>query len=265
MGGAIALFAASAVSRFFYTTKSPTKAASLTSLSALRGELDTLQQRHVHTLKAQPGISEVEVIRQSTLGAAVESSALSFGAPTGFSAPVKALITATTPAAARQAQAQLVEAINAGHQQAQMANFEVVAKKAFEKVGFASVEKVPGREGLVRLVGRDEGGRTLVTEFESHLERGESLASEVVGVCHNKSEELLDAFEKALEEEGVVGLPPTRKKTGGVAQLDVAREFIRRPVTKATLREAVITPASTKKAGHQRLQQNNQRNRQGQR
>lgn len=266
VGSVIALMAASAISRYIASSKSHAKTQTVTSLPKLSSELTVFQNQHAQTLKAQPGITEVEVIKQSALRAFADSSALS-SSVAEFAAPVKALMAATSPAAARQAQSQLVEVVKTSHQQAQIANFRVVAAKAFQKIGFASVEEMSGSSNAkLRLVARDAGGRTLVTEFESHAERGESLASEVLGVCHSQSEELLESFEKALEEEGVIGLPPTRKKTGGVAQLEAAREFIHRPVSKMPLQQTAHQQTSKNSAADRsRMQQNNQRNRQRQR
>jgi len=95
-------------------------------------------------------------------------------------APVRELTAAVSTLAATQAKERLIEGVKAGHQQAQIANFRVVAANAFRKVGFASVEELAGSKEKLRLVGRDAAGRTLVTEFETHPERGESVSSEVL-------------------------------------------------------------------------------------
>jgi hypothetical protein len=260
-GSMIALIAAAAMKRRVGSPAPSTGVKALTSLPALSRELATSQSRHVRALKAQGGFNELEVIKQSALLAVAESSALASGT-TAFDAPVKALVAADSPSAALRAQAQFFETIRAGHQQAQIANFRVVAANAFRRIGFASVEELPGTDDKLRLVGRDAAGRTLVTEFETHHERGESVSSEVLGVCHSQSEELLGAFEKALEEEGVIGQPPTRRRTGGVAQLEAARAFIRRPVSKTLLpgHEA----SKSDEADRKRAQQNNRRNQQRQ-
>lgn len=265
VGSMIALIAAAAITRHAAKTKTTTKARALTSLPALSNELAALQSRHVETLKARTGISEAEVIKQSTLLAVAESSALA-SADAPLIAPIRALAAATSPAAAMQARERLLETVKASHQQAQITNFRVVAANVFRKIGFTTVEELPGSNDKLRLVGRDAGGRTLVTEFETHSERGESVSSEVLGVCHSQSEDLLEAFEQALEDEGVVGLPPTRKSTGGVAQLEAAREFIRRPVIKTPSPVTQDQAASKNtEAQRTRAQQNNQRNRQRQR
>lgn len=262
VGSAVMLIAAAALTRYTAKSKSFTK---LASLSTLGSELKSLQHQHTQSLRAQPGLSEIEVLKQSTFRAVIESSAMTATAEI-LSVPARALAAATSPTEVAQASKQLLEVVKANHQQAQITNFHVVAMNAFKKIGFNSVEELPGSAHRLRLVGRDESGRTLVTEFESHAERGESVSSEVLGVCHSESEQLLEEFEQALEEEGVIGVQPSRRKTGGVAQLEAAREFIRRPLTKVPMPiEQGERIRKSTNAHRKSTQQNNQRNRQRQR
>ena len=233
---------------------SANKAQTLMPISTLQSKMADSQSQYLQAVKAQPGISEAEAIKLATFRAVAESSAFAASA-SNLIAPVKALVAATSPVSARQAQAQLLQAVVANHQQAQVTNFRIIAMNAFRRIGFTLIEELPGSNEKLRLAGRDTNGRTLITEFETNAERGESIASEVLGVCHSQSEELLEAFEKALEEEGVIGQPPTRKRTGGVAELEATREFIRRPVTKTPLQ----TSPKKIKDDRRQIQQNNQR------
>jgi hypothetical protein len=256
----VAMFAATAIARHALKTASRAKEKPMISLPELGTELNSLKERYSKKFRAQSALSELDVVKQSTLHAVSESSALVSTTST-IAAPITELLAAPSLNQALKAQSGLLEALKIGHQEAQIINFRQIATKAYHRIGFSSVEEMPGSGGQLRLVGRDRAGRTLVTEFESHYEKGESISSEVLGICHSGSDELLDDFEKALEDEGVVGLFPSRKRTGGVAQLEASRNFIRRPITKASPISQKETVRNSNEVERKRKMQNSLRNR----
>jgi len=63
VGSMIALIAGAAITRYAAKSGMAAKTQTLTSLPELGYELAWLQNRHLQELRAQPGISEVEVIQ----------------------------------------------------------------------------------------------------------------------------------------------------------------------------------------------------------
>jgi hypothetical protein len=53
-----------------------------------------------------------------------------------------------------------------------------------------------------------------------------------MGVTDGSCNEILDAFDRALEEAGVRAAPPKRKYTGGVCELAAARDYVLRKVRR---------------------------------
>ena len=84
----------------------------------------------------------------------------------------------------------------------------------------------------MRVIATDPAGRTLVTEIVNSRDGEPGLETEVVGVTDGSCNPILDAFDKALEAEGVHSAPPTRKFTGGVCELAAAREFVRKKISQ---------------------------------
>ena len=93
-----------------------------------------------------------------------------------------------------------------------------------------------GVGGMRRVVATDQTGRALVTEIHPGDEtRTPSVETELVGVTDGSCQDVLDLFDRALEEEGVVAdASPKRKWTGGVCELSLAREFVRQQIVPAS-------------------------------
>jgi len=74
-------------------------------------------------------------------------------------------------------------------------------------------------------------------EIRSDRDHPTSLATEIIGSSDNTCNEILDAFNVALEAEGVKVGDRDRKFTGGILELDAAREFVNQRVkSKSTNR-----------------------------
>jgi hypothetical protein len=70
----------------------------------------------------------------------------------------------------------------------------------------------------------------LVTEIHSDLDHDISIATEIIGSNDHTCNEILDAFHAALEAEGVKMGDRDRKFTGGIIELEAARQFVSQKV-----------------------------------
>lgn len=154
--------------------------------------------------------------------------------PLALEPSLVALRQAATLAQVNRAERVLTAALECEHQTVFMSALTQACENAYRQIGFDALEtaSAPGR--LVRVIGTDPAGRTLVTEIETSAEGEPQVATEVVGVSDGSCHAILDAFDRALEAQGVRSGPPRRKYTGGVCQLAAAREFVRRKVQKGS-------------------------------
>jgi hypothetical protein len=134
----------------------------------------------------------------------------------------------------------------------------VAVQSANLKVGFKNFEVTQTISGIQRIIATDDRGRTLVTEIGTAIDREPTIATEVIGMSDSSCSQILDDFDRALEEAGVQSSRPERKSTAGVCELEAAKEFIRRqPIkSKTALTKKVIS--STQPRQVTQRQQNQQ-------
>jgi hypothetical protein len=147
---------------------------------------------------------------------------------------IKALVDASSIEQVRAARTALVDNVERTHQRIVVDALTVACRRAANSTGFETtdVRHVPG--GLVRITSRDADGRGVVTEIDARPSGEIGLASEVVngqGTCH----ELIAAYERALDDEGVRRSLPDRRDTGGVCQLFPARALAEKLGVKAAV------------------------------
>jgi hypothetical protein len=195
-------------------------------LSAIREEQETQASE---TEPAQTQVDEdlpaVEATKVETLQ---EAAAYQVEDPDGLEAPMRALQQASTPKAARQAKSEVMATLETEHHRLFTQRLVGACTRASEKAGFPNVETETRPGGVVRVMATNEAGHALVSEVDTSPDEEPSLATEVVGVRDGSCTEMLDAFDEALEEEGVRASTPRRTFTGGVCQLAAAKEFVQR-------------------------------------
>jgi len=191
-------------------------------LSAIREEQETQASE---TAQTQDNLSEVEATKVEALQ---EAAAYQVEDPDGLEAPMRALQQASTPKAARQAKSEVMATLETEHHRLFTQRLVGACTRASEKAGFPNVETETRPDGVVRVVATNEAGHALVSEVDASPDEEPSLATEVVGVRDGSCTEMLDAFDEALEEEGVRASTPRRTFTGGVCQLAAAKEFVQR-------------------------------------
>jgi hypothetical protein len=114
---------------------------------------------------------------------------------------------------------------------------------------------------MLRVIATNDHNQSLVTEISSDREGYPAMETEVIGVVDGTCHNILDAFDVALEAEGVRAQKPKRSSTGGICQLASAKKFVQGKMQRAQL------PARTGQAGQQatrrarRLNDNRQTNR----
>ena len=195
-------------------------------LSAIREEQET-QASETETAQTEmkDELSEVEATKVEALQ---EAAAYKVEDPDGLEAPMRALQQASTPEAARQAKGEVMATLETEHHRLFTERLVGACTRASEKAGFPNVETETRPGGVVRVVATNEAGHALVSEVDASTDEEPSLATEVIGVRDGSCTEMLDAFDEALEEEGVRADTPRRTFTGGVCQLAAAKEFVQR-------------------------------------
>ena len=159
--------------------------------------------------------------------------------------PLKDLIAASDVPAAEKAQRALLNAVNAGHRQIFEQSLTVACSHAAMKAGFNQIEVAQGPLGCIRVIAMNPEGKALVTELDAgDAGRVPRIETELVGVCDDSCVAILDAFDRALEEEGVRSDPPGRRETGGVCELRAAREFVRTRVHRVPTGRFQTNPAN---------------------
>lgn len=210
-------------------------------ISALR-ENHRLHQQQVTQAVARHSLSQTEAIQVSTL-LTVASTPYRVENSSAIQQPLEALRLSTSPDAALSAGQQLVATLEQRHHTVFVQALTLACTNASLKVGFDSIETQTGPTGAVRVIACDPSGRSLVTEISAHPHRDPRIETEVVGVSDGSCHALLDAFDHALEEEGVRSEAPKRRFTGGVCELQAAREFVRKKVKRTPATHDRQTPA----------------------
>lgn len=198
-------------------------------------------------------LSEVEATKVETLQ---EAAAYQVEDSEPLEAPMRALQQASTPEAARQAKEEVMATLETEHHRLFTDRLVGACTRASKKAGFPNVETETRPGGVVRVVATNEAGHALVSEVDASPDGEPSLATEVVGVTDGSCTEMLDAFDEALEEEGVRAATPRRTFTGGVCQLAAAKEFVQRK-----LRPGASTDTDNTQADGSKTDRNDQRKR----
>ncbi|MDX2255759.1 MAG: hypothetical protein NW214_09605 [Pseudanabaenaceae cyanobacterium bins.39] len=137
------------------------------------------------------------------------------------------------------------------HQQVFVERLSLAVQNAALKVGFTQIASATTSmvNGKMRLAASDDTGRVLVTEISSDRDHDISMATEIIGSSDHTCNQILDAFHAALEAEGVKMGDRDRKFTGGIIELEAARQFVSqkvKPKAKAASSEQTERKATAK-------------------
>jgi len=209
----------------------------------------------------QNALPEIEAAKISAL-ASIASTPYQVENSGSVRQQLSTLCGAASLSAVQQADNALLKTIESEHQRLFVQALSLACSNAAVKVGFKTIQMASGPLGEVRIVASDSVGRTLVTEIQSVPDRDTSMVTEVVGVADGSCNEILDAFDKALDEEGVRASKPRRKFTGGVCELAAARDFILSKVKPDATTNPEHATKSSYDAAARRSQRLNQQARQ---
>lgn len=192
------------------------------SANELRTTAQSMQQQSI-AISRQHGLSETEA--HQVAGLAIASSYI-VNDPQVLTQAMQALQNNPSANTLESVQASLESA----HQQFFVENISLAVSKAAMQIGFSSIPAVATAmvNGKVCLTASDDTGRVLVTEIHSDRNHQISIATEIIGSSDHTCNQILDAFHTALESEGVKMGDRDRKFTGGIIELDAAREFVSR-------------------------------------
>ena len=186
-------------------------------------------------LTAPPAnLTSTEKIQVSTLLAVAHAPCL-VEQPEVVTRYVTALVSAASLDEATVAQRQLIETLEAGHQRVFLRSISDACAKAAQSIGFPTIETKALTSGELRVIATDALGRSLVSEIHVDRRREVHLETEVVG-GEGCCQQLLDRFDAAVEAEGVRSGPRGRRSTGGVCQLEGARDVAKSKADSAKRR-----------------------------
>lgn len=130
---------------------------------------------------------------------------------------------------------EIVTKLESGHQQLFTTALLEASQRAALKIGFQKLEILPSPlVSTVRFAATDSLGKTIITEINAPIGCDARIETEVVGVSDGSCNSILDAFDQALEAEGVRSQSAQRKFTGGVCELSAVRDFIKQKVVPKT-------------------------------
>lgn len=213
-----------------------TSAGPIVSLSAAPVTLPAASQ-----LRARPAgsLTNVPSLQAATLEN-LASTGLYVRDEARLESALASLRTAATPQAVAAAGRDAWAELRSQHQAVFTDSLREATLRAFARVELTSPREVLVTDSLVRLTAEHPSGKAIVTEIRVPAEGDPTMTSEVVGGNGKDCGALVEAFEKALAEEGVRGTPPVRKPTGGVCQLEAARALLR-----ARLRPKALSASQT--------------------
>lgn len=235
--------------------QSPQENGVLAPSEALRVERKILEEK-AHRLVGLSRLGPTESLKVQTL-LTLTATPYRVNNPATLEQPLRAIRVATTEKAVREARSELLRAVETSQDQIFTAALAEACIRAAKKVGFNASQKMAGPTGATRIVASDPAGRALITEISNSSNGRPVMATEIVGVFDGSCAGIIDAFEKALEADGVRGSTPRRKFTGGVCELAAAREFVRKKVYPVpAVRDAVVEAKETDSATRRRKSMN---------
>lgn len=217
-------------------------------LSAVRAKRAQLQQdtRLTETLSA------VEAAKASTL-ATLSAASYRITSETTLKDQLASLCQAGSVAEVHRIEQQVITLLESEHQAVMTSALRLSCINAAVKIGFSTIQTLPGPLGTIRLVATNAAGQNLITEISSDDAGHSSIETEVVGVSDGSCDQILNDFDKRLETEGVRSNPPARTFTGGVCELAAAREFVRSQVRPPQASAAPVAAAAEDSRRAQRL------------
>lgn len=229
------------------TSLHPVTASTISSTVETRQTAQIFQQKALQ-LAQQAQLSLTET--SQTL-AAVAAAPFVNSNPQLIQEAFQPLKTANTLATVESSLNHFNQVLETQHQQLLIEKVVLACTNASLKTGFTPIPS-SGQivNGTVRLIANDSEGRSLTTEISSNPDHDLAMATEVIGLSDNRCEEILDLFEEALKQEGVNFSEPERKFTGGICELEAAKEFVRKRPTKQTLKEGSQSSSKSQKKPH---------------
>lgn len=203
-------------------------------LSALQVQMPTVRAG-IRQEVASHGLSAVDSARLNVL---MTLQVTPFACePVALRNPMERLAEARTETEVNKASGHLIEAAEQGHRRLMNQALITACKNASVQSGFTSVDTRQGLDGCTRVIASDASGRALVTEIRTDQKQEPFLETEVVGVTDGSCAQIMDQFDRALEEQGVRTTVPLRKPTGGVCELAAAKELLKKLQLKSPTKQ----------------------------
>jgi hypothetical protein len=108
-------------------------------------------------------------------------------------------------------------------------------ERSMSEIGFTQLTRMAGGPGIIRMIGTDLRGRSLVTELT--MLHGElKTETELVGSNDSTCSAVIDALDTTLARNGLHTSNPSRKPTGGICQSAAAKELVKGGATRKARR-----------------------------
>ncbi len=213
------------------------KIPSIKSLSVVSNEFRVQDAEWARTLRTENGLDQIEAEKVATLIALSKSQFIADGSATGsLQSSLAAFSKANDVASVKRLKTEVMQSLENGHQVVLEKSISIACAEATLQAGFGSVRTERTSSGVIRVIGADTAGRSLVTEIVNDTARELSITTETLGISDGTCDTIMDVFDRALEAQGVKTAVPVRKRKGGVLDLGLATDFVRSKVMKPSSR-----------------------------
>jgi hypothetical protein len=139
----------------------------------------------------------------------------------------RAVLEAGTPREIRAGRLRLEAALTESNCGVFAHSLALCCRRAALQLGFTPLGGEEAGGGLpLRVAATDASGRAIISEIRLESDGAVTLESETAGVTDGSCGELMERYDKLLEQEGVRSQPPRRRRTGGVLVMQAARRFM---------------------------------------
>jgi hypothetical protein len=203
----------------------PVQAPEITALQPASALRRVYERRSDELLRAEGGQLPTPQILKIAALQALEATPFVVPRP-ALEAPVRQLLQARTVAEVRKGREALVNAAAHAHTMSFAQGLVIACRQAASDTGFSTISVVEGsNDRPARVVATDSQGRGLVSEVHTDVHGDAALHTEVIGVTDGTCQDILNAFDRALEARGVRAAEVMRLTTGGACVLDASREI----------------------------------------
>ncbi|MFC1539887.1 hypothetical protein ACFL41_00190 [Gemmatimonadota bacterium] len=232
------------------------------TIPVLRERFHQAQLQHLTDQKISIHEASVDALKEATLEALNNSAYFVRGG--SLDKELERLHEAHADGDVRSAVTSLLKHIEDEHHRVIQESLTSACTIASRKAGFNVVEVTHRLANRARVIAHDQNDRVLISEISFTNKEAPTVETEVLGISDGSCQKILEVFDEELEEAGViVSEPPLRRFTSGVAESQVALEFLcerasKKPVKKSRSSVSESSPSESDVRRRHRLNQQTQ-------